>query len=118
MTKIILLVSVMTIQIIASDFSLLHPQKQEIQKEKLNEIEALHKKQKYNWVSPLNLSLSKNKSKSLSVGTYTVDQAAIGLSQDIFRSGGIYYTLSFADKQRTYQLLKLEYDPTQSCYHG
>lgn len=113
MTKIILLVSVMTIQIIASDFSLLHPQKQEIQKEKLNEIEALHKKQKYNWVSPLNLSLSKNKSKSLSVGTYTVDQAAIGLSQDIFRSGGIYYTLSFADKQRTYQLLKLENENAQ-----
>jgi outer membrane protein len=110
MTKIILLVSVLIMEIIASDFSMLHPQKQEIRKEKLNEIEALHKKQKYNWISPLNLSLSKNKSKSLSAGTYEVDQAAIGLNQDIFRSGGIYYTMAFADKQRNYQLLTWEKD--------
>lgn len=108
MTKNILLVSVLTIEIIASDFSLLHPQKQEIRKEKLNEIEALHKKQKYDWVAPLSLSLSKNKSKSLTSGTYTVDQATVGLNQDIFRSGGIYYTMAFADKQRNYQLLTWE----------
>lgn len=110
MKKIALFVLVITTQIISSDFLLLHPQKQEIQKEKLNEIEALYKKQKYNWVSPLNLSLSKNKTKSVSGGTYTVDQAAIGLNQDIFRSGGIYYTMAFADKQRNYQLLTWEKD--------
>lgn len=110
MKKIALFILVITTQIISSDFLLLHPQKQEIQKEKLNEIEALYKKQKYNWVSPLNLSLSKNKTKSVSGGTYTVDQAAIGLNQDIFRSGGIYYTMAFADKQRNYQLLTWEKD--------
>lgn len=108
MTKNILLLTVLTIQVIASDFSLLYPVKQEIRKEKLNEIEALHKKQKYNWVSPLNLSLSKNKTKSVSANTYTVDQASIGLTQDIFRSGGIYYTIAFADKQRNYQFLTWE----------
>jgi outer membrane protein len=108
MTKIILLVSVLTIEVIASDFSLLYTEKQEIRKEKLNEIEALYKKQKYNWVSPLNLSLSKNKSKSLNAGTYAVDQASIGLNQDVFRSGGIYYAMAFADKQRDYQLLTWE----------
>lgn len=108
MTKIILLITLLTIQIIAADFSLLYPEKQEIRNEKLNEIDASHKKQKYNWVSPLNLSLSKNKSKSLNSGTYTVDQASIGLNQDIFRFGGIYYTIAFADKQKNYQLLTWE----------
>ena len=112
--KIIILITFISIQLIAFDLSLLHTQKQAIQKEKLNEIKASHQNQKYNWVSPLNFSLSKNRSKSASDAAYsTLDKASIRFNQDIFRSGGIYYTLSFADTQKSYQLLSLERENVQ-----
>ena len=114
MKKAIILITFISIQLIGFDVSLLHTQKQAIQKEKLNEIEASHQNQKYNWVSPLNLSLSKNRTKSATDATHsTLDKAAMRLNQDIFRSGGIYYTLSFADKQKSYQLLSLEREDKQ-----
>ncbi|MCH9814413.1 MAG: TolC family protein [Epsilonproteobacteria bacterium] len=114
MQKSLFLTSLIAIQVIASDLSLLHPQKKQIQEEKRNEIEAAYQNQKYDWVSPLNLSLTKSKSKSIGDNTYsTVDKAAIGLNQDIFRFGGIYYTLSFADKQKSFELLTWEKENAQ-----
>ncbi|MBT8343181.1 MAG: TolC family protein [Sulfurovum sp.] len=109
MKKNIFLIIVITAQLFASDLLLLHKQKQEIQVQKLKEIKASHKSQRYNWILPLNLSLSKSKSKSAIDNTYnTVDNISVNLNQDIFRSGGIYYTLSYADRQKNYALLSWE----------
>ena len=104
--KNLIFASIISIQLFAQDISLLHTQKQEIQKQKLEEIEASHKSQKNKWISPLNLSLSANKSKAaLGAINYTSERAAIGLNQDIFRFGGIRYSISAADLQKNYNLL-------------
>jgi len=83
-----------TLNLWASDISLLKINKQEIIEQQKKEIEANSEKLKYDWISPLNLSTSYSKSDT---DKDFISDSSIGLGQDIFRSGGIFYKIDYAD---------------------
>jgi len=57
------------------------------------------------WLNPLNFSLTKRVSKSSSGSESETQSASLQLQQDIFRSGGIYYAVKYADAQYQSDLL-------------
>ncbi len=80
--------------LMASDVPLLKENKQNIINEQRKEAEANSEKLKYDWISPLNLSASYSKSDT---DKDFASDTSISLSQDIFRSGGIFYKINYAD---------------------
>ena len=67
------------------------------------------KKLKYSWISPLMFKYSINKSKQASTDLEDESRVfSIGLNQDIFRSGGIYYAMEFANIQKELNLLNIK----------
>ncbi|MBN2782648.1 MAG: TolC family protein [Campylobacterales bacterium] len=97
--KIICLLSVFVVGGICDD-TLLNEQKSAIIDQKKVTIEKSKEALKYNWLAPLNLSVSSDFE-----GT---SQANASISQDIFRSGGIYYAMKYADDRGVYENLSLE----------
>ncbi len=78
----------------ASDKTLLRVNKQNIINEQKKEIEANAQKIRYEWISPLNLSSSYSQSKIEDEG---VMDTSLNLNQDVFRSGGIFYKIDYAN---------------------
>lgn len=92
--------------LLANDLPL-SEQKTELLKLKRNKIEKDADIQKRSWVSPLIFSLSANKSKDTSDLKSNTNSAAVEWSQDLFRSGGIYYTIEQADALREANLINV-----------
>jgi outer membrane protein TolC len=63
---------------------------------------------KYSWISPLNLSLAWQRGSSSYTNESTSTKALIQMNQDIFRSGGIWYSINYA--QAFYEAEKLGID--------
>jgi len=83
-----------TLNLWASDASLLKINKQEIINQQKKEIEANSEKLKYDWISPLTLSTSYSKNDT---DKDFISDSSVGLGQDVFRSGGIFYKIDYAD---------------------
>lgn len=61
------------------------------------------------WINPLNLSIQKSKNKNSSkFSKESIFSASIGLNQDIFRSGGIFYAIKYADASRLLGLSQIK----------
>lgn len=86
----------------------LSEQKTALLKLKREKIEKDADIQKRSWVSPLIFSLSANKSKDTSDLQSSTNSAAVQWSQDLFRSGGIYYTIEQADALREANLIGID----------
>lgn len=104
MGRLILVFIVFVTTLFASQTELLKKNKQDIIKQKQKEIEFNTQKLKYNWISPLNISTSLSKS---DIYNKAVSDASINLNQDVFRSGGIFYRLKYADVKLKYDLTSL-----------
>jgi len=93
----------------AADLTYLSKEKRDIQKYRAQEIESGYEKQKYSWLNPLNIALSYRLDESAQTGSLSETQNAyINLSQDVFRSGGIYYTMQYARDKNAYDKTVLE----------
>jgi len=68
------------------------------------------KKLEQSWINPIILSISKNKNAVDTSNENESTRFIISLSQDIFRSGGIYYAIEYAkaNKKLNTTILKLE----------
>lgn len=101
---------IVSMSLSANDFeTLLTKEKQEIQQYKQKELESTYEKQRYNWINPLDFVLNYNQSQSAqsdSVGE--TKSAYINLNQDIFRSGGIEYSINYAQSQKNYNQIVLD----------
>ena len=86
----------------------LSEQKTELLKLKRQKIEEDADIQKRSWVSPLIFSLSSSRSKDTSDMQSETNSAGLEWSQDLFRSGGIYYTIEQADALRQANLLGID----------
>jgi outer membrane protein TolC len=86
----------------------LSEQKTELLRLKREKIEKDAEIQKRSWVSPLIFSLSANKSKGTTDLQSNTNTAAVEWSQDLFRSGGIYYTIEQADALRETNLIGID----------
>ncbi len=81
----------------------LAPTLQAVQQHKQSEIDTAYDKLKYDWLSPLSLSATWQQNHSAATDTdSTTSSLALTLSQDIFRSGGIYYAIQYANSKYAY----------------
>lgn len=99
----------MAFNLFASDTPLLRVNKQNIINEQKKEIEANSQKIKYDWISPLNLSSSYSKSDTQDDG---ISDTSISLNQDVFRSGGIFYKIDYANVKEEGSLTSLALENT------
>jgi outer membrane protein TolC len=104
-----LLSIVFTSLLYSSDTSLLSPQKQSYYEQQQNQINAGYEKLRTDWISPLNLKGSTLYEKSASMGTRDVRQnLSVGVAQDIFRSGGIEYSIGVAQTKKTADTIAMD----------
>jgi len=91
MKKILLILS--TTIILYADSTPLSPQKKEILDLKRQQIEKDMSVSQKSWISPLILSVSVNKSEGSAQTDTQTKSAGVSWQQDLFHSGGIYYTI-------------------------
>lgn len=91
-----------------ADDALLSGEKQEILRQQQSIYESEHEKLRYNWISPINLigNYSYDKSAASDASSTTAKGYAT-ITQDIFRSGGIEYQITYADAKYGTQKLTL-----------
>jgi len=65
---------------------------------KTNELES--DKLSKSWINPINVRYNKNYSTQFSTGTYDTSNFTVSIDQPIFRSGGIYYAIKYAQALR------------------
>lgn len=86
----------------------LSQEKAELLKLKREKIQEDISRGKTSWIAPLTLSASVTKNKDTSDIQSEVKNADISLSQDIFKSGGIYYTMEQASASGEANLLGVD----------
>lgn len=62
------------------------------------------------WINPINLSISTNNNFTNSSNHKVTNQAQIMINQDIFRSGGIFYSIDYANSLESLELKNLQID--------
>lgn len=60
------------------------------------------------WISPIVLSYTKSKSNQMSDRYLWGEVSQIGITQPIFKSGGIYYAIKYADATRDYANISID----------
>lgn len=109
------LATALSIIVIASvygdDTSLLSPEKQHYYEQQFEQINASYEKLHYDWLSPINLKTSSIYEKTAAYGAKDTRQnLSAGISQDIFRSGGITYAIDYAHAKKEADTLTLGKD--------
>ena len=102
--SIILLLSLLAY----SDTLPISSEKKEILQLKREQIRQDMQSSQRSWISPLNLSLSINKSEDALHNNSETKNAKVEWSQDLFRSGGIYYTVEQAKASAEANLLGVD----------
>ena len=62
----------------------------------------------YSWINPIMVTLSRNYTTRINDETIGLNSASIAISQPIFKSGGIYYALKYANASKLASLLKIK----------
>jgi outer membrane protein len=86
----------------------LSPQKQELLKLKREQVYEQTETGKTGWVSPLQFSLSYDKTKDVRDHESETKSAGVSWSQDLFRSGGIFYAVDGAEALGEANLLAVD----------
>ena len=87
----------------------LQPDKEQMMEHKKSEIDSGAEALRYNWLAPLNLSLSHSRQKSAGASdAVDIDRVSGSWNQDLFRSGGIYYATRYANDKHAYDRLGWE----------
>jgi len=96
------------VSLLAADELPLSQQKQELLKLQREQIREQIGTGKTSWVSPLQLSLSYDKTRDVLDNTAETKAAGVSWSQDLFRSGGIYYTIDQAESSGRANLIAVD----------
>lgn len=97
----IFIFSLLSSAVVAGDISLLSPEKQRYYEQQQQQINAGYERLRYDWLSPVTLKASNTYEKSASLGIHDSRQnISAGIAQDLFRSGGITYTIGYAEAKK------------------
>lgn len=95
----------------AEDTSLLSPEKQRMYEQQQQQIDSGYEKLRYDWLSPINLKASTTYEKSASTSIHDNRQnLSAGIAQDIFRSGGITYSIAYAECKKDADTISMHKD--------
>ncbi|MDX1809992.1 MAG: TolC family protein [Sulfurospirillaceae bacterium] len=103
-----LAIIVLFASLLLSDTIPLSNEKIELLKLQRQKIEQDIKKGTKSWISPVSISVSATKSQDASSATSEVKSAGLGWNQDIFRSGGIEYSIKSAKDIGAVNLLGID----------
>lgn len=106
MKKIV--VSLVCVFALFADETPLLPQKQEILQLKRKQVQEDAQVASKSWISPLMLSLSVSENKNATNEKNQLQNASLAWNQDIFRSGGITYTIEQAKANEAANLLAID----------
>ena len=106
MKKTLLLLSLLSL--VYADENPLSSQKQEILNLKRQQIENDIQSAKNSWITPINLSATTSKNSGTAQNSYEIQSSSINWNQDLFRSGGIYYTIKGANATGAANLLGVD----------
>lgn len=105
------LIILTAISLYGEDVSLLSPEKQRYYEHQQRQINAGYEKLYYDWLSPINLKASGIYEKSAVSGMYDSRQNfSAGIAQDLFRSGGITYSIGYAKTKKETDIIGLQRD--------
>jgi outer membrane protein len=94
--------------VFGDDTSLLSPEKQRYYEQQSQQIDASYEKARYDWLSPINLRVSSIYEQTASYAAKDTRQnLSAGISQDLFRSGGITYAIDYAHAKKEADSLTL-----------
>lgn len=92
----------------ADETALLSVEKQRYYEQQGQQIDAAYEKARYDWLSPINLKASNIYEKTAAFGAKDTRQnLSAGVAQDLFRSGGITYTIDYAHAKKEADSLAL-----------
>ncbi|HZF69946.1 TolC family protein, partial [Sulfuricurvum sp.] len=95
----------------ADDMSLLSPEKQRMYEQQQQQIDSGYEKLRYDWLAPINLKASNTYEKSASTSMHDTRQnVSAGIAQDIFRSGGITYSIDYAESKKDADTISMHKD--------
>lgn len=102
------LVLLVSTALLGADAVPLSDQKQELLRLKREQVKEQTETGKTGWISPLQLSLTYDKTKDAINAEGETKGAAVGLNQDVFRSGGIFYSVEQAEASGRAGLLAVD----------
>jgi len=106
--KLVLLTSLCSF-VFANNIEILNENRQELQELEKSIIEKEYESSKKSWLSPLNLDAGISRSHSFSQESDSLSKTvSIGFSQSIYKSGGIEFTIKYADDKLKSDLLSWE----------
>ena len=105
------------------DLQIIQKDKKEYRLLDKESIQTRQQSQKYDWISPINLSGDIGRNHSFSYennpnlkNNKNTKSAAIGFTQSIFESGGIGFKMDYADNRFKYEMLSWENQNSQLIY--
>jgi outer membrane protein TolC len=98
----------------ANNLDILQKDKKESRELEKKYIESNYESNKNDWISPINLNSSLNRSHSISSDNDKFSKSvSIGFTQSIYESGGIEFTIQYAKDKLKYDLLSWENQNSQ-----
>ncbi|TXH78885.1 MAG: TolC family protein [Romboutsia sp.] len=104
------------------DLNIIQKDKKEYRLLEKESIQTRQQSQKYDWISPIDLSgnIGRNHSfsdeNSRNLNNKNTKSASIGFTQSIFESGGIGFKMDYADNRFKYEMLSWENQNSQLIY--
>lgn len=104
------------------DLQIIQKDKKEYRLLEKESIQTRQQSQKYDWISPIDLSgnIGRNHSfsdeNSRNLNNKNTKSASIGFTQSIFESGGIGFKMDYADNRFKYEMLSWENQNSQLIY--
>lgn len=112
--RAVIVLGLLTTLLCADDLSLLNKEKQELREVEKKILEQKHEASKNSWISPVNMSGSITRNHSFSEESNNLRKAvSIGFSQSVFESGGIGFTIDYANDKFKSDLLAWENENKQ-----
>ncbi|WP_419777441.1 TolC family protein [Malaciobacter marinus] len=100
MKKILLLSSFLSLYLHAQNLDILSKEKKQLRSLDKKIIKQDHEKSKNQWISPINISSNINRSHSFSDESDKLNKTvSLGFTQSIYESGGIEFTIKYANEK-------------------
>ena len=100
MKKILLLSSFLSLYLHAQNLDVLNKEKKQLRSLDKKIIKQDHEKSKNQWISPINISSNINRSHSFSDENDKLNKTvSLGFTQSIYESGGIEFTIKYANEK-------------------
>lgn len=114
MKKILIVFTFLTLYINAQDLEILNEEKKSLRSIDKQIIKQEYEKSKNDWISPININSKINRTHSFNKSSDNLNKSlSLGFTQSIYESGGIEFTIKYANEKLQADFLNWEYENNQ-----